>query len=283
MIKTLVIYNLTGSPLSYLSGTVTVAASGNTTVADDSKGSLAIDGQFRSDCLTNIVQISDGIRRFGATDAIKYLDSIPGTTDKDSRGITSTTVVSGVTTHQALDVNITSGTSTGSVDNSTFTYSDTTQQIVGGVYNDTGAGLTSGRAGAVRATQYRALHVNLRDSGGSEKSIFPSIETGVFDYAYNEITSVASSILTTISIYTASQDSRLKLIEVSGSNIADYKILYNASVIAKKRTYFGGSLNESFSFEKGFILLNGDTITVKVIHTRPFVGDFNSNIIVLKG
>ena len=74
----------------------------------------------------------------------------------------------------SLNVAITAGAGSitatvGSPDKTAFTYGTTVQLPIGGVYQDTSPALTAGTSGAVRLTQYRAQHVNLRDSSGNEK------------------------------------------------------------------------------------------------------------------
>ncbi len=83
--------------------------------------------------------------------------------DSAGNGITSHTVSSS----QGLDVYIVGG-SLGTADEATFTYGTTQFQPVGGVYQDTSPTLTAGQTGAVRLTQYRGQHINLRTSGGVE-------------------------------------------------------------------------------------------------------------------
>jgi hypothetical protein len=56
----------------------------------------------------------------------------------------------------------------GFTDNSAFTAGTTTETNIGGVYNDSLATLSSGNAAAARLTSYRALHINLRNSSGTE-------------------------------------------------------------------------------------------------------------------
>lgn len=56
----------------------------------------------------------------------------------------------------------------GAPDKSSFTYGTTLEQTIGGVYQDTSPTLSLGQQGAVRLTEYRAFHVNLRDSSGNE-------------------------------------------------------------------------------------------------------------------
>lgn len=60
------------------------------------------------------------------------------------------------------------GTAVGVADESVFVYGNTIQQVIGGVYQDTSPTLTAGQQGAVRLTQYRGQHANLRNSGGVE-------------------------------------------------------------------------------------------------------------------
>lgn len=99
---------------------------------------------------------------------------------------------------------------------------------------------------------------------------------------YNEVTSIGASTLTTIqSITILSNTDFLQKIEVSGTNIAEYRVSINNVVIAKKRTYFGSSLNLDFDFVssgKGLPLNILDVVDIKVIHLRPSAGDFNSRI-----
>lgn len=69
----------------------------------------------------------------------------------------------------SLNVNITGGLiTTGTVDETAFVYGTDKEQPVGGVFQDTGAAITSGKTGAVRITANRAFHVNLRTSAGAE-------------------------------------------------------------------------------------------------------------------
>ena len=62
----------------------------------------------------------------------------------------------------------------GAIDESSFTYGTSLQQAIGGVYQDTNPTLSAGEQGAVRLTEYRAFHTNLRDSNGNEVGTFSS-------------------------------------------------------------------------------------------------------------
>lgn len=133
-------------------------------------------------------------------------------------------------------------------------------------------------------------NIAIHDTDGDELAINPdgSINAiastlGTFKSLYNEITSTASSVLTTLQTYTvpALTSAFLQKVEVSGSNIAEYRLEINSTIQDKKRTYFGSSLNTEFKFAEigpGIPLEAGDVVTVKVIHIRPTVGDFNSRL-----
>lgn len=69
---------------------------------------------------------------------------------------------------QSLDVNVTSTIQVGQVDKSAFIYGTTSETPVGGVYQDASPSLVAGTTGAVRLTQNRAFHVNLRDAAGNQ-------------------------------------------------------------------------------------------------------------------
>jgi len=99
---------------------------------------------------------------------------------------------------------------------------------------------------------------------------------------YSEVTSVANSILTTILTYTVpiATTATIGTVDVSGTNIAEYTVEVNATAVDKKRTYFSGPLNEIFNFNNSIPLLSGDVVTVRVIHNRPNVGDFNARLSV---
>lgn len=165
----LIINNRTASALSYLSGAVIVPASSTLNVSSEFHYRLSTDGQLRFDLSNDIADLRDGVNQYSSTDAINYLDKFHEVlADKNGNGLTSTTVVTDLTTKQSLDVNIVTGTSIGSPDRNSFTYGDTSQTVVGGVFNDTGATVPTGRQAAARITEQRAFHTNLRDNSGAE-------------------------------------------------------------------------------------------------------------------
>lgn len=101
---------------------------------------------------------------------------------------------------------------------------------------------------------------------------------------FNAITAVPSSSTTAITTYMipALTTAYLERVEVSGTNIAQYDVYINSSIVARKRTYFGNSLSETFDFSstlnRGLAISAGIIIEVRVTHTRPTVGDFEARI-----
>jgi hypothetical protein len=101
---------------------------------------------------------------------------------------------------------------------------------------------------------------------------------------YAEALAVVSGVTTTVASYTVpvGKTAALQRVEVNGENIADYKVLVNSIVVDRKRTYFGGGLNENFDFEgyqaEGIPLVAGNIVQVTVLHTRPTTGDFGARI-----
>lgn len=137
----------------------------------------------------------------------------------------------------------------------------------------------------------RALHVKIRNADTDAIPVFiveePTPPTTIRDVItpYNSISSVGTGILTNVITYTVPVASTffLERIFVGGSNIATYAVLIDAVPIAQKRTWFSGDISVDFEFESiselGVKLIEGQVITVTVIHNRPDVGDFESTII----
>lgn len=108
------------------------------------------------------------------------------------------------------------------------------------------------------------------------------LETGNITNAYNEISAVAASTLSTILTYNITTGTKLLKIDASGENVAEFTVVINSIVVSKKRTYFGNSLNVTFDFERGLELVATDIVQVKVYHTRPSLSNFNANIVMLE-
>ncbi|PCI45867.1 MAG: hypothetical protein COB41_00315 [Proteobacteria bacterium] len=117
-----------------------------------------------------------------------------------------------------------------------------------------------------------SINVNASNSQGSPNN------------TYNEISSVAASTPSTIVSYMApvGKTTYLQKIKASGTNIAQYEVKVNGSVIDKGYTYFGSSLSTLFDFtgnaNNGYLLTVGDLVILEVTHIRGGTGDFNGRI-----
>lgn len=100
---------------------------------------------------------------------------------------------------------------------------------------------------------------------------------GVPKTVFNEINAVATGVDTLVLSYTALADSKIRQIDVSGQNIAEYTIKVNSITVGKKRTYYT-NINTEFVFQVGFNLVIGDVVEVRVLHQRPDAVSFNSTI-----
>lgn len=108
------------------------------------------------------------------------------------------------------------------------------------------------------------------------------ISSGLLRSVYNEILSVASGVTTTIVSYTSPGGSinYLQKIAYSGTNMAQFELLINGIVSDKQYSYFAG-FNGEFIFNEtlpGLLVPVGQVISLRVIHQRPTVGDFNGRI-----
>lgn len=135
-------------------------------------------------------------------------------------------------------------------------------------------------------------NVTIQDDDGDELAVNNdgSINVNIVNSAvdeglvilHNEIFSVAASVETTVLTYSViTPTSRVFKIDVSGDNVALFRVKVNGSTIHDKRTYWGNGFNESFAFEQfdnGLKLLLGDVLTVTVIHNRPMLGSFEATV-----
>lgn len=95
------IYNKTSSDITYL-GIIVIPANSFLDIDPEFFNALEVDPSLRHDILTNLIDISDTITRYGNNDGITQLDYMAGLRDREGKGISSTLFDS----HQALDVNV---------------------------------------------------------------------------------------------------------------------------------------------------------------------------------
>lgn len=98
---------------------------------------------------------------------------------------------------------------------------------------------------------------------------------------YSEVSSVAQSVETTLATFTAlaGRDTYIQKIDLSGENIAEFRVKVQNVVVDKKRSYFGSGLDIGFKYDgelnTGYRLSPGQVLSVTVLHERPNPGDFN--------
>lgn len=131
--------------------------------------------------------------------------------------------------------------------------------------------------------------LNINSDGSLNVNVNDATDEQVISL-FAEQLSVLSAVDTLILSYTvpSSHNLFLNIIEVSGENIAMYEIRKNGIAIARKRTYFGGGLNEQFNFystsQKGLEFNPGDILQARVLHNRPDSATFEARIQgILKG
>jgi len=107
---------------------------------------------------------------------------------------------------------------------------------------------------------------------------------------FNEVTNIATGIETSVVSYSVpfGKTSYLQYIQVAGTNIAEYKIYKNGTLIDKSYTMFGMSLDTNFDYRNeddntpGLLLNSTDNVIIKVINPRPYTGNFNARIQILQ-
>lgn len=142
-------------------------------------------------------------------------------------------------------------------------------------------------------------NVTIQDDDGDELEINPdgsinvnivnAVTGNVVKNTYGEANAVPPGVETTIVQYMVPlivTSGILQRISVSGTNVGRYKVYVNGVAIDTRRTYYGGSFNEYFDYyvnsTDGYTLQPGDLVTVRILHDRVYVGDFEGRIQVLE-
>lgn len=145
---------------------------------------------------------------------------------------------------------------------------------------------TEGRYSSVRVTD--GNHEEKINSDGSTNVV--SVDGPYKMALVNAATAdpVAAGVTTVIGSYTVptGKQAWLQLVDCGGENIAEYEVLMNDERIGFKRTWFGGGLNTHFDYraspQRGLPLTAGDIVSVKVDHSRPAAGIFETRIQVIE-
>lgn len=118
---------------------------------------------------------------------------------------------------------------------------------------------------------------------GSINVVIPPGAGGIPVNEFNQISSVMANVLTDVITYTVPSPYKgiLYRVEVGGSNVATYELYINGVIEGRVRTWFGTPLTQVMEFSSGasgFELNTGDVVKIRVIHARPFVGDFEARL-----
>jgi hypothetical protein len=194
----------------------------------------------------------------------------------------------------------------GVADESSFTYGTSLEQPVGGVYQDTSPTLSAGETGAVRLTEYRAFHVNLRDSSGVE--VDPATESTAlsiladlnqFQFSsgalivtttgsagtpvnqYAENTTVPSGVLIAILSYTVPAGKTLSITGAYGWGTfnGEYLIKVDSAIVGG-----GWTTPSNITLRLDYVAAPipataGQVVTVNVTHYATSTQDFKANLL----
>jgi len=152
------------------------------------------------------------------------------------------------------------------------------------------AGLTVDRGdrplgASLGADQRRRLHTFIANQSSEPIPVF--ITDGspqVSEIVFNAVSSLASGLSYDVLVYTVppTQTFALTRILASGDNIANFDVSVDGSVIARRRTWFGGDLSTEFNFsgfpQSGIIFNSGQVIKLTVTNFRPTTADFEGTL-----
>lgn len=138
-------------------------------------------------------------------------------------------------------------------------------------------------------------NVTIQDDNGDKLNINPdgSVNVNIVSAQtdnkvknqYGEALAVPAGVETTIVSYVTPliiSSAILQRISVSGENVGRFQVFINGTLVDTRRTYYGGNFSEYFEFAvnttDGFTLEPGDIVVVKILHSKPYVGDFEGRI-----
>jgi hypothetical protein len=110
-----------------------------------------------------------------------------------------------------------------------------------------------------------------------------SVSTPGLQIFHQESAAIPSGVETTlISLVAPPESLRVSKVQVSGENLAQYRVKLDGNSVGTKRTWWG-NFNAEFSFEdfrRGIMVPPGSILTVTVIHDRPAAGNFEVTVLV---
>lgn len=147
------------------------------------------------------------------------------------------------------------------------------------INHSNGQAITQANPLPVSIEQFNIGEVEIKNDNGNPVPTVAVIDYNPI-YVYSEISSVPMGIETVIVSYTVpvGKAAKLNLSEMTGNNIAEYSLYVGAIRVAKKRTQYT-DLNAQMTFTNvGYTLTSGQTISLRVKHLRPSLGEFEANL-----
>jgi hypothetical protein len=101
---------------------------------------------------------------------------------------------------------------------------------------------------------------------------------------FDERLAVAAGVTADVLTYPIPVGSSIVLVRVefTGSNIGTYRLYFDSNLTAAYRTWFNGPMSGDWDFScpqlGGLRVQGGTVIRVKVLHNRPYVGDFHARL-----
>ena len=133
--------------------------------------------------------------------------------------------------------------------------------------------------GAVGITDgTNSLSINTDGSINVNTVISPDATPGIPANQHDSTALPPGSEITLLTLVAPPNGYKVYKIDVSGENIALYRVKVNGTAISLQRTSYT-NYNARFTFEpftNGYELLFGQTLTVTVLHNRPYTGNFEA-------
>lgn len=104
--------------------------------------------------------------------------------------------------------------------------------------------------------------------------------TPVLTVTHNEVSLIASGVEATLLTMTAiGNPINIKAVNVSGENVALFRVKINGSTMFNKRSWWG-AFNQTFEFPQNGMVLNvGQTLTITALHNRPTLSNFEATVL----
>lgn len=144
--------------------------------------------------------------------------------------------------------------------------------------------------GSVEVKGTNGNFVEPNTNGSLNVVVIPSTDTSVnvVRNIFGSVPNVVANLTTTIVTYVVptGKAAILQKSVASGENIGVFTLAINGLTQSILRTHFSSGYNVTFDFltgqDNGLVLADGDTVTVTILHNRPFTGNFDARIQVFE-